>query len=207
MPVAKGNGYGFAIGRLARRVQWLHEHAGHRHPVDHDGRRHLPRAARGRPRFAGDLLVLTPWRPSAVPSRSPRPTGHRVVHTVSRLEDLRALPDDDPRARFVLERLTSMRRHGMTRRELAEAGQLLAERRLTGLRGVALHLPLNVASHLGEVTRLVNDVVAAGLDTRTVFVSHLTRAELAACARRTPTSPSARGSAPTSGSATAARCR
>jgi hypothetical protein len=41
-----------------------------------------------------------------------------------------------------------------------------------------MHLPLNTTSHLGEVTRLINDVVASGLPTRTVFVSHLTAAEL-----------------------------
>ena len=27
VPVAKGNGYGFTLGRLARRAQWLAEHA------------------------------------------------------------------------------------------------------------------------------------------------------------------------------------
>ena len=35
VPVAKGNGYGLTIGRLARRSQWLHEHAGRTgSPVD-----------------------------------------------------------------------------------------------------------------------------------------------------------------------------
>ena len=45
-------------------------------------------------------------------------------------------------------------------------GHLLAER-AGRLEGVALHLPLNTSSHLGEVTRLVNDIVAAGIGTRT----------------------------------------
>ena len=27
VPVAKGNGYGFGLGRLARRAQWLADHA------------------------------------------------------------------------------------------------------------------------------------------------------------------------------------
>ena len=49
---------------------------------------------------------------------------------------------------------------------------------------MALHLPLARGSHLDEVHRLVNDVVAAGLDTgddgTTLWVSHLTRDELEA---------------------------
>ena len=50
----------------------------------------------------------------------------RVVHTVSRLDDLSGLLAHDPAARFVLEQLTSMRRHGMGRRDLAEAARTLA---------------------------------------------------------------------------------
>jgi hypothetical protein len=180
VPVCKGNGYGFTIGRLARRVQWLHEHAEQTGtPVDLMAVGTYRELAQALTRYDGDLLVLTPWRPVGGAVEVPEAHDRRVVHTVSRLEDLRELTDRDPRARFVLEQLTSMRRHGMTRRELVEAGHLLAERRLPGLEGMAQHLPLNVASHLGEVTRLVNDVVAAGIGTRTVFVSHLTRDELA----------------------------
>jgi hypothetical protein len=41
-----------------------------------------------------------------------------------------------------------------------------------------MHLPLAQGSHLSEVTRLVNDVVAAGLATTTIWVSHLTHTEL-----------------------------
>ncbi len=179
VPVCKGNGYGFTIGRLARRVQWLHEHAEQTGtPVELMAVGTYRELAQALSRYDGDLLVLTPWRPVGGAVEVPESDDRRVVHTVSRVEDLRALTDHDPRARFVLEQLTSMRRHGMSRRELAEAGRLVAERRLTGLTGIALHMPLNNASHLGEVTRLVNDAVAAGIDTRTVFVSHLTEAEL-----------------------------
>ncbi|MGZ5400823.1 MAG: alanine racemase, partial [Nocardioides sp.] len=136
----------------------------------------LPQAAT---RFDGDLLVLTPWRPLGAALEVPPSFGGRVIHTVSRLADVRDLVDRDPDARFVLEQLTSMRRHGMQRRELQQAAESLSGRHFAGLEGVAMHLPLNVTSHLGEVTRLVNDVVASGLPTRTVFVSHLTADELA----------------------------
>jgi hypothetical protein len=44
---------------------------------------------------------------------------------------------------------------------------------------VALHLPLGSGSHLAEVERLLLDVVAAGLPSSTVWVSHLSLAELA----------------------------
>ena len=180
VPVAKGNGYGFTVGRLARRAQWLDTHAertGSRVDVLAVGTYdELPEASS---RYDGDLLVLTPWRPTGSAVSLAEPLGGRVVHTVSRLEDLGRLTSGDPRSRFVLEQLTSMRRHGMHRRELQRAAEVVADAGLRGLRGVAMHLPLGTTSHLGEVTRLLNDVVASGLPTRTVFVSHLTPEELA----------------------------
>jgi hypothetical protein len=54
--------------------------------------------------------------------------GDRVVHTVGRLEDLQALAARDDRPRVVLERMTSMRRHGFSARELREAAGLLSPR-------------------------------------------------------------------------------
>jgi hypothetical protein len=102
----------------------------------------------------------------------------RVIHTVSRLADLVVLLERDPHARIVLERLTSMRRHGMSADELRGAATLL-RRRPAHLEGVAFHLPLAAGAHLSEVVHLVNDVVAAELPTRTLWVSHLTASELA----------------------------
>jgi hypothetical protein len=52
--------------------------------------------------------------------------------------------------------------------------------------GVAMHLPMSRGSHLTEVERLMTDVVAAGLEARRVYVSHLTDAELATLARSYP---------------------
>ncbi|HEX4688436.1 MAG TPA: alanine racemase [Nocardioides sp.] len=169
VPVAKGNGYGFGLGRLARKAEWL--------GVDTlaVGTYHeLPEVMQ---RFDGDLLVLTPWRPthSVLPESLPP---RRVIHTVSRLADLLALLEEDPDARVVLERLTSMRRHGMTADELRSAARLL-ERRPATVEGVALHLPLAAGAHLTEVVSQVNDVVAAELKTRHLWVSHLTSRELA----------------------------
>jgi alanine racemase len=168
-PVAKGNGYGFGLGRLARKAQWL--------GVDTLAVGTYVEVPEVMQRFDGDLLVLTPWRPteSSLPDGLP---AKRVVHTVSRLVDLLALLDGHPDARVVLERMTSMRRHGMTADELRSAGKLL-ERRATKVEGVAFHLPLAEGAHLTEVVGLVNDVVASGLSTRRLWVSHLTPDELA----------------------------
>ena len=186
VPVAKGNGYGLTLGRLARRAQWLADHASDTGaPVDTIAVGTYDEVEPAATRYDGDLLVLTPWRPfGAALDLDPR-TAARVVHTVSRVEDLADLRERHPQARFVLEQLTSMLRHGMTRRDLAAAADALGQER-SGLRGVAMHLPLNTTSHLGEVTRLINDVVASGLPTRTVFVSHLTGAELARLATSYP---------------------
>ncbi len=181
VPVAKGNGYGFTLGRLARRAQWLAEQVDRTGaPLDTVAIGTYDEIDHASSRYHGDLLVLTPWRPFGAALTLDERTAARVVHTVSRAEDLAALRAHDPRARFVLEQLTSMRRHGMTRRDLATAAEALRAGDGPGrsLRGVAMHLPLNTTSHLGEVSRLINDIVASGLPTRTVFVSHLTHDEL-----------------------------
>ncbi|GAA4816692.1 alanine racemase [Nocardioides caeni] len=177
VPVAKGNGYGFTLGRLARKAQWLADRG---HDVrtlavgTHD---EVPEVAQ---RWSGEILVLTPWRPwVALPEPA---VARRLVHTVSRLDDLRELLHRDPTARIVLERMTSMRRHGMTARELWEAGDLLRKHPGAHVEGLALHLPLGQGTHLGEVTRLMNDFVGGDVPHRglpQVWVSHLTDAELA----------------------------
>ncbi|GAA1912072.1 alanine racemase [Nocardioides hwasunensis] len=178
VPVAKGNGYGLGVGRLARRAQWLADRAPETGAsLDTLAVGTYDELGEAATRYAGDLLVLTPWRPFGAALEIDERTATRVVHTVSRPEDLAALRERDPDARFVLEQLTSMLRHGMTRRELTAAAEIVGRGR-SGLRGVAMHLPLNTTSHLGEVSRLINEVVASGLPTRTVFVSHLTRSEL-----------------------------
>jgi hypothetical protein len=79
----------------------------------------------------------------------------------------------------ILERMTSMLRHGFSARELRATGEVLAAHPDAHLQGVSFHLPLGTASHVTEVQRLMADVVAADLPTRTVWVSHLTDRELA----------------------------
>jgi alanine racemase len=123
--------------------------------------------------FPGSVLVLSPWRPFETRAVY----DPRIVHTVGRLEDLDDLRilSDGAQPRVVLELLTSMLRHGFRRRELR-----LAAARLDGVdvEGFALHLPMAHGSHVGEVERLMNDVVASGIEARRIYVSHLTDAEL-----------------------------
>ena len=180
VPVAKGNGYGFGIARLARRAEWLGVDTVAVGTYDE-----IPEVAS---RFGGDLLVLTPWRSFLAPSELP---DRRVIHTVGRLDDLAALAvQEGERPRVVLERATSMLRHGFTARGLRQAA-LAASSAGVRVEGVALHLPLALGTHLLEVTRLMNDVVASGLTgpdgaPLTVFVSHLSDKEMAQLATEWP---------------------
>ncbi|MEO9322326.1 alanine racemase [Nocardioides sp. C4-1] len=169
VPVVKGNGYGFTPGRLARRSEWLGVDT-----IAVGTYEELPEVAS---RFDGSLLVLTPWRPWQ-PDLEPA-LAARVIHTIGRVDDVDALLTRQPGSRIVLELLTSMQRHGFSARGLWDAAEHLRGRRAR-LEGLALHLPLAQGSHLGEVRRLLNDAVGAGLDgLDTVWVSHLTDTELA----------------------------
>lgn len=171
VPVVKGNGYGFGLARLTEQVTRL--------GLDTIAVGTYHEVAAATEHFAGSVMVLSPWRPF----ETAESFGSRVVHTVGRLPDLRALAGRDDSPRVVLERLTSMRRHGLSARDLREAAALLEG---VVLEGVAMHLPISRGSHLAEVDRLMTDVVAAGLPTRRVFVSHLDDTELASLARSWP---------------------
>ena len=187
VPVIKGNGYGFGIDRLAERSAWL--------GVDTVAVGTYTEARTVAEVFPGSLLVLTPWRPfEAATGLDPR-----LVHTLGRLEDLRALTARAAEAgaeppRVVLERLTSMRRHGFSARDLRLAAREAAAGGRVRVEGVALHLPMVSTTsthrpkgpHLAEVHRLMTDIVASGVPARRVFVSHLTEAELGALGQAYP---------------------
>lgn len=196
VPVCKGNGYGFTLGRLARRTQWLLDQDLAPTTADTIAVGTYAELPQVSSRYDGSLLVLTPWRPfgPAVDVLADDRLARRLVHTVSRLEDLGDLLARRPDARFVLERSTSMQRHGLTARELWTAAEQL-QGRGARLEGVALHLPLGQGTHVTEVDRLLNDVVGAGLPeespsrgrgAHTVWVSHLSEEELATLRHRWP---------------------
>ncbi|MBA3309505.1 MAG: alanine racemase [Nocardioidaceae bacterium] len=168
IPVAKGNGYGLTVGRLARRAEWL--------GVDTIAVGTYPEVAEVVQRFSGDILVMEPWRPFS-PGVS---YGDRVIHTVGRRSDLAALPaaaGPGGSPRVLLEALTSMRRHGFAADDLAQVG-----RSIRGLRveGHAVHLPLG-DGHVAEVERWL-----AAAPARRWFASHLRHDELDELSRRHP---------------------
>lgn len=137
VPVAKGNGYGFGLSMLAEQAQSLG----------------LATLAVGTypelahvSSFTGTRLVLSPWRPF-VPAATDDP---RVVHTVSRLDDLAALAARPERVRVVVEVLTSMRRHGIAPGDLSAARPMLDG---VQFEGWSLHLPMT-GDTLGEARML-----------------------------------------------------
>jgi len=184
VPVAKGNGYGFGNHRLARRAEWL--------GVDTLAVGTYTELADVATRCPCDLLVLTPWRAflTADPAISTPALGDRVIHTVGRMGDLQALAARPDRPRVVLERMTSMRRHGFTATGLREAARLVAS---NGPRaeGVAVHLPLSGPDSVREAEDAITDAISAGLGPggrlgNTLWLSHLSAAEIADLAGRYP---------------------
>ncbi|MFB7662700.1 alanine racemase [Kitasatospora sp. NPDC056138] len=167
VPVAKGNGYGFGNGRLAAEAGRLgtgvlavgtaHEAAGLL-----DG-------------YQGDLLVLTPYR---VGEQGPQ-LSDRVIRTVAHAEAFQSLPVG---SRVVVECMTGMRRHGIAPADLPRlAANGLGFDARVGIEGFALHLPLDRpdgSDPVAEVAGWVRAIAAAGLPTGTVFLSHLSSADL-----------------------------
>jgi hypothetical protein len=171
VPVAKGNGYGFGVGRLARRAEWL--------GADTVAVGTYGEVAEVDRRYTGAILVLQPWRPFLVDVAY----GDRIIHTVGRTSDLMDLAARAQRPRVVLEGLTSMRRHGFDLAELTTiSSQAGNGRAAPGIRldGHALHLPLG-GGHLPEVERWL-----AAAPARRWFVSHLGTRELAELRGRHP---------------------
>ncbi len=104
-PVAKGNGYGFGLAQLAGQAQVLGLGTiavGIAQEVD------LVRAGG----WTGDVVVLNPWRPfdELATAQLVDPS---VIVTVSRVEDLKALAEQHPGTRVIVEIETSMHRHGL----------------------------------------------------------------------------------------------
>ncbi len=178
VPVIKGNGYGFGRGRLARKTQWLADQGLAGDVVAVGTYDEVGDVAS---RCEADIVVLSPWRPWIDLDGL---DADRIIHTVGRQADLEALAAVPGRPRVLLERLTSMKRHGFTARGLRGAAGHLDQHGPRGhggvrLEGVSLHLPLgDDGANLAETRALLTDVVAAGLGSATVWVSHLSADEV-----------------------------
>jgi hypothetical protein len=172
VPVAKGNGYGFGNARLATEAALLGVDA----------------IAVGTVTEIADVaavsdfphvFVLTPWYPGEpeVPAVPPS-----VVRTVGSVDGLRALRD----ARVVLECRTSLRRHGIGYHDLGEVARYVERVRLEGW---AAHMPLDRvagANPAREVRQWVETLRAGALPVSTMYVSHLTTAEIGELRSRFP---------------------
>ena len=174
VPVVRGNGSGLGNSRLALEAQRIGADVLAVGTADECGQ------VAGL--FDGDVLVLTPYRPFGPKADVAR---ERLIHTVSRLEDLDSLLEADPTARIVLARMTSTRLHGLSARELRAAAHRLAEVGVgtpggPTLEGVLLSFPLAGPGRLTELHRLGQDVHASGLPTRTLWVANLGEPEVLA---------------------------
>ncbi len=145
-PVAKGNGYGLGLERLAVEATRL--------GVDRLAVGTVFEIPTVAEHFHGDILVLSPWDPRDTVAEqhwqqlAAAEYAPRVIRTVSDVSTAKTLPDSVPAGtRLVLEGITSMRRFGMLETDLlAVLGsesfqQGLAQGRIQ-LDGLALHLPL-----------------------------------------------------------------
>lgn len=171
VPVIKGNGYGFGIARLARRAAWL--------GVDRVAVGTYEEVPAVLSRFAGDVTVLTPWRPFyADVSFDPR-----VIHTVGRVADIVSLASAAPAGtRVLVEGMTSMSRHGLDRHSLAAAAKALGQLRVEGF---AIHLPMT-GGNLVESETWAAVLETSRIDSTTLYVSHLTAKECAELRERRP---------------------
>lgn len=176
VPVVKGNGYGLGRDILCTEA----------------GRLGVPMIAVGTydevdgalAHFAGDVLVMTPWRPYfSGPGVDLAVADPRVIHTISRLEDVDALVGAGrPGIRVVIEGETSMARYGFDRHELAAVAAAVDKVQVDGF---GIHLPFG-ADNLGEADSWAGRLLASQLTASTFFVSHLTPTELAVLRERRP---------------------
>jgi alanine racemase len=172
VPVAKGNGYGFGLPTLAAEAAilgcpTLAVGTIDELPVVHDT-------------FSGDVLVLTPWHPAIDGEPTP---DDRLIVTASSPEAVRALAGRPHRA--VVELLTSMRRFGLDEDALSHA---VTDIKQMALEGFALHLPIDDGElpRVDEISSWVSTLRRHQMSTETLWVSHVSDAELATLRRRHP---------------------
>lgn len=159
VPVAKGNGYGYGLSRLADEAKRLGVEV---IAVGIAGEVATVRAAG----YAGDVVVLTPW----TPSDGALLADDKVILTIARLDDLRALVAVRPDARVIIELLTSMRRHGLALDQLGQAIAII-DGSQARLEGYTIHLPMVADGRLAEARRLAE--AALGVRPAALWLSHL----------------------------------
>jgi hypothetical protein len=180
VPVAKGNGYGFTVPVLAEAAAGL--------GVDQLAVGTVEEAAAVLGVFPGDLIVLE----SCFGTPDPPAADDRIVRTAASVEAVRKLAGH----RMIIDCRSSLRRQGLARAELPLAAQALGGESRTGavagawrVEGFSLHFPLRRPPHsdpAAETAGWVEAAVAAGFAPRTLYVSHLDRAEITRLGRAFP---------------------
>lgn len=172
VPVAKGNGYGFGLPRLAAETAAL--------GLGTMAVGTPAEVAAVRPDFDGDVVVLQPYDPDdELAVRMGRDPG--VISTVSRLGDLARLAatGGEPRPRVLVEVITSMRRHGLRPERLDVVGE---HREAVRFEGWTIHLPLLDEGRYAEAERLSRAALAAAPGP--LWLSHLPPDETVGLARQ-----------------------
>lgn len=170
VPVAKGNGYGFGLARLAEEAEAL--------GVDTIAVGVVSEVAVVRPGFSGDVVILNPYEDSSDLAVS-LTQDERVITTVSRMADLSAIATQPGRPRVLVEVRTSMRRHGLAVEELVAVRDILDDVRFEGW---SIHLPLLTEGRYAEAERLGR--VALDAVPGTLWLSHLPAEEAVALGRQ-----------------------
>ncbi len=174
VPVAKGNGYGFGLPRLAAESERLGAEA---IAVGLPSEVALVREA-----FSGDVVIMMPWRPDDALAGALL-ADPRVITTVSRVTDLAAIAaragELEQPPRVILELATSMQRHGLRVEDLTGIGAHLGA---ISLQGWTIHLPLLDQGRYVEAERLARAALATA--PATLWISHLPAAEAITLAKQ-----------------------
>ena len=166
VPVAKGNGYGYGLTRLAAEAERL---GADTMAVGLAGEVAVARQAG----FSGDIVILQPWRPGDTISDD-----RRVIRVISRLGDAPALAaacaDRPP---VLIELATPMKRFGLSLADIPAAGEIFEA---CEVRGWTLHPPFPRPGH--DQTAWLNSLAAPARAWRDapLWVSHATPAQAAA---------------------------
>ncbi len=170
VPVAKGNGYGCGLDRLAEEAAAL--------GVDTLAVGTANEVGAVWDSFEGDIVILTPWRPddehAAELARDPR-----IITTVSRLEDLEVLANLGSKPRVLVEVLTSMLRHGIPTQDLPGIAGLTE---FVIFEGWSIHLPLLAEGRYAQAERLAR--AALNVTPGPLWLSHLPPEEATALGRQ-----------------------
>jgi hypothetical protein len=170
VPVAKGNGYGFTVPVLARAAAGL--------GVDQLAVGTAEEAASVLGVFSGEVIVLEAY----LDALDPPVADERIVRTAASVDAVRKLAGH----RMIIDCRSSLRRQGIATDELALAAEALGGQRADGF---SLHLPLDrpaASDPVAETRSWVRALAGAGFEVGTLYVSHLSRAEIAGLERDCP---------------------